>query len=286
MVEKLTVQQLVQENRELKQRLSEAERSSSPSGPSIASAPVTFTVPSALSNVHPLRLATSSPAVKFSATPDSNIGQLSIEAGGTSRYYGALAHVHILPDEEEYAGQEEPLPSSADGTHVASGPPAVFPFNAHDAAWSAKVLSDARRSLPAYDMIDRWLSLYWQASSWRFECVSREYLEPIVLQVYSDTSDHPETQASQLALVFGALAFGCLFDGSLPPHSQEARKFHSLSTSCLSAGNFLRNSSVNNLCGLKFCTVSLDADLHRSATLHLYCCFLLNDGAPRTDEVS
>ncbi|KAL7007190.1 hypothetical protein EMMF5_003416 [Cystobasidiomycetes sp. EMM_F5] len=235
MVEKLTVQQLVQENRELKQRLSEAERSSSPSGPSIASAPVTFTVPSALSNVHPLRLATSSPAVKFSATPDSNIGQLSIEAGGTSRYYGALAHVHILPDEEEYAGQEEPLPSSADGTHVASGPPAVFPFNAHDAAWSAKVLSDARRSLPAYDMIDRWLSLYWQASSWRFECVSREYLEPIVLQVYSDTSDHPETQASQLALIFAivglavrlATVAGFHRDGSwwnLPQKEVDARR--------------------------------------------------------------
>lgn len=72
-----------------------------------------------------------------------------------------------------------------------------------------------------------------------------------------------------MAVVFAAIAFGCLFDGNLASHSEEAQRFHRLSMACLSAGNFMSNTSVATL-----------------AALHLHCCFLLNDSTPATAEVS
>ncbi|ORY27005.1 fungal-specific transcription factor domain-domain-containing protein [Naematelia encephala] len=195
-----------------------------------------------------------------------SVGQLSLASGGRSRFYGPTAAAHVLPDEEhmEDAADEETEPEM-----ISIRDSLPFPFSAHCTTSKRAVIAEARKHLPTRDLLGRWCDVYWRASSWRFEPISRDYLDGIVLEVYGSMDGQGASRkASQLAVLFAVLAIGCLFDDNLAAHSEQARRFDNLALTCLNADDFLTNISVTSL-----------------TCLHLHCCYLLNDDHPRTGEI-
>ncbi|KAK4684312.1 hypothetical protein P7C73_g5876, partial [Tremellales sp. Uapishka_1] len=249
-----SLSRLAEENGQLRRQL--AERSVS-AGPSATVHPA-YLIPND-SSPHTSNVATVEPPTV------PTVGQLSLSSAGRSRFYAPTAAQHVLPDDE----------SSNDGDQTTMGQttdqplPAVgFPFTLGDEGRKAASYTEALANLPSQEQVQRWCDIYWAATCWRFEPVSRDYLEKIVLDIYTTITRRPNKRASQLALLYAVLAVACLFDPELPPHSTQAHLYDSLSLTCLGADDFLVNSSTASL-----------------ACLHLHCCFLLNDDRPRTDEI-
>ena len=178
---KLTVRELVKENHDLKQRLNllaeggPVASTSGLNGNSFSAFDEHGNTSFSLPNIGDLAYAGDFPSLPTplrtpdSALPsrstqsypshhDNNIGQLDIEASGSSRYYGALAHVHVLPDDEDVEGR--PLEEAQLVTHPSlssnSTFPGVFPFSAHDNQWASRIIAEARTGLPPYELMDRW----------------------------------------------------------------------------------------------------------------------------------
>lgn len=174
------------------------------------------------------------------------VGQLSITAGGRSRFFGPNAAAHILPDDEdEDARDEQRLADDGSGLGLRSQTWGAFPFCFQ--SWES-IVGDAQASLPAFEEVQRVCDVYWTASSWRFEPITKTYLEPLLLEVYAAMSTKRRRRhASELAVVCAVLAIGYLFDETRPPHSGEAQHFNALSLACLSAADFLTNTSVATL---------------------------------------
>jgi hypothetical protein len=172
------------------------------------------------------------------------IGQLSIGVEGSSRFFGPTAAAHLLSD-DEISGP----PALPDNERNGHGIPTLS-----DPHPSFPVFMDSRRQLhdleglfdhlPPLERMQQCLNNYWTASAWRFEPISRPYLDKILLDL---TTSHPHRRGvkapSQLAVVFGVLAIGYLFDPQLPPHPIEAYRYHDLSLSALTAAAFLTNTS-------------------------------------------
>ncbi|WWC63074.1 uncharacterized protein I303_105673 [Kwoniella dejecticola CBS 10117] len=215
------------------------------------------------------------------------VGQLSIGSGGRSKFYGPTAAAHVLPDEWEDHDRDRDhvaLERSADTlvnehegtastTASASATALTFPLLRPSASARKSFLDDASRQIPDAASKARWIYYYWNASSWRYEPITKEYFDRMLLGLSTTGSSNSTSRNSarvgaQLAVLFAVLAIGCLFDPDLPPHSDQAQKFDDLSMSCLTAAEFMTNTSVPSL-----------------ISLHLHCCFLLNDSRPRTDEI-
>jgi hypothetical protein len=174
------------------------------------------------------------------------VGQLSITAGGRSRFFGPNAAAHILPDDEdEDARDEQRLADDGSGLGLRSQTWGAFPFCFQ--SWES-IVGDAQASFPAFEEVQRVCDVYWTASSWRFEPITKTYLEPLLLEVYAAmTTKRRRRHAAELAVVCAVLAIGYLFDETRPPHSAEAQHFNALSLACLSAADFLTNTSVATL---------------------------------------
>ena len=240
-----TVRQLLEENAALKR---ERERGSSRGAtsppdflplPGPSALPIAF--PPAASSAHIAQPLMNQGAI-IPPVPDLHIvGQLSLGSGGRSRFFGPTAAAHILPDEEDRDDGPPSRPSEPDPSH---NRPLSFPF----AGDKSTVLAEAQEALPTRDLLEKWCNVYWRASSWRFEPICREYLDMIILEVYASSDERRAARrGSQLAVLFSMLAVGCLFDEDLPPHSQQAQQFDSLALACLSADDFLTNTSVASL---------------------------------------
>jgi hypothetical protein len=172
------------------------------------------------------------------------VGQLSITAGGRSRFFGPNAAAHILPDDEDEDTRDEQRLAD-DGFGLRSQTWGAFPFCFQ--SWES-IVGDAQASLPALEEVQRICDVYWTASSWRFEPITKSYLEPLLLEVYAAmTTKRRRRHAAELAVVCAVLAIGYLFDETRPPHSAEAQHFNALSLACLSAADFLTNTSVATL---------------------------------------
>jgi hypothetical protein len=172
------------------------------------------------------------------------VGQLSITAGGRSRFFGPNAAAHILPDDED-ARDEQRLADDGSGLGLRSQTWGAFPFCFQ--SWES-IVGDAQASFPAFEEVQRVCDVYWTASSWRFEPITKTYLEPLLLEVYAAmTTKRRRRHAAELAVVCAVLAIGYLFDETRPPHSAEAQHFNALSLACLSAADFLTNTSVATL---------------------------------------
>ena len=219
-------------------------------------------VPPVESTIHPAVLQTNeglgdtsgNPSAlrsSFLSSPQSEIhpvGQLSIDAAGGSRFYGPTAAAHVLPDSDKEDGDREATPQgeTMDPSALLAQPSVAFPFVTPSLAAKRDVLQQAYACLPSPDRLQRWRDIYWEASFWRHGALSTEQLDTIIYEVQSrDGAD--DTPAGKLAVVYGVLAFACLFDDSLPPHSSQAQHFNTLSLTCLSVGDFLVNTSVASL---------------------------------------
>ena len=186
---------------------------------------------------------------KLPITSDSNnqtsVGQLSIESSGGSRFYGPTAAVHMLPDGENSDDGDKLAEDMTRGYASDSVRGIAFPLISHALGETSNILEEARATMPPHDELQRWCEIYWKASGWRWEPISRDYFDTMFLDIFSSAENKSSPkQASQLAVLYAILAIGCLFDEQLPNHSALAKRFNSQSLVCLSAGRFLTNPSV------------------------------------------
>ncbi|WWC71752.1 uncharacterized protein I206_105711 [Kwoniella pini CBS 10737] len=285
-----TMRNIIEENNELKDRLTQSVNTNNPSTSNhtvnITAADAFSTFPSPpiiqertptfdlgiISDTYDSNLGTTTRTTllnpNLSVPP---VGQLSIGSGGRSKFFGPTAAAHVLPDDwedQDSADQSSTLPDN----ESALGPGPTFPLIRPSPSARRSFLNEARNQVPIGDLKETWIQLYWNASSWRFEPITREHFDRIVLDLSignaSSSSRNSARVGAQLGVLFAVLAIGCLFDPDLPPHSDQAQKFDDLSMSCLTAADFMTNTSVPSL-----------------ICLHLHCCFLLNDSRPRTDEI-
>ncbi|WWC90917.1 uncharacterized protein L201_005855 [Kwoniella dendrophila CBS 6074] len=225
------------------------------------------------------------PPISLTLTLDSlatlpPVGQLSIGSGGRSKFYGPTAAAHVLPDEWEDQDQNDNIGNSNRSINTDTDPdqsqlhPMAFPLLRPSTSAKQTFLKYANNQIPSGENLERWTRCYWKASSWRFEPITKEYFDRILLDIFHNSTGIGSSSGSaikngaQLGVLFSILAIGCLFDPDLPPHSSQAQTFDDLAVSCLTAAEFMTNTSLSTL-----------------ICLHLHCCFLLNDARPRTDEI-
>ncbi|WRT68193.1 uncharacterized protein IL334_005168 [Kwoniella shivajii] len=260
-----TISTVLSENARLRDRLARSspitvsESHIAASGP----APADEMVESAPLNLSPsIQLYHTAPPPSFS-TPIPPVGQLSIGSGGGSKFYGPTAAAHVLPD--EWADRD--IRNNQSCSRIDSNVPLTFPLLRPSQSARQAFLDDARNQLPADDLLQKWTDSFWVASSWRFEPITKQYFDNLFLDPLNGTRATSRTGA-QLGLRFSILAIGSLFDPDLPPHSTQAQTFDDFAMACLTAADFLTNTTVASL-----------------VCLHLHCCFLLNDSRPRTEEI-
>ncbi|ORX39541.1 fungal-specific transcription factor domain-domain-containing protein [Kockovaella imperatae] len=193
-------------------------------------------------------------------------GHFTVDGERGSHFLGATAAAHLLPADDEDCHLVQPAsPWHGDPSHERTSF-VTFPFHSRLDSWS---ILEAGSKLPEPTRLRRLIDVYFAETPWRFAPVSRNYFDGVLDLVTSGNSNSSLIQqAAQLAMIFGLISVGCLFDASVPSHSDEAKSYSMLSLHCLGIANFLTHTSTA-------CLVSL----------HLYCCFLINEDRPRVDEI-